>query len=112
MTGEIENLIDELPQASNQRVEEIATILEGVLSDVECNSPTEDDAESAYECQDIPKAQELIALVRAWNESDRELKTGDRIREDRESGIKVINKLSKELKTTFNQICHVSTDLG
>jgi hypothetical protein len=92
MTGEIENLIDELPQASNQRVEEIAAILEGVLSDIECNSPTEDDADSAYECQNIPKAQELIALVRAWNESDGELKTGDRKREDRESGIKVINK--------------------
>ena len=112
MTSKIENLIDELPQASNQRVEEIATILEGVLSDIECNSPTEDDADSAYECQNIPKAQELIALVRAWNESDGELKTGDRKREDRESGIQRINKLSKELKTTFNQICLVSTDLG
>lgn len=104
MTGEIENLIDELPQASNRRVEEIATILEGVLSDIDCNSPSEDDADSAYECQNIPKAQELIALVRVWNESDGELKTGDRKREDGECGIKVINKLSKELKTTFNQI--------
>jgi hypothetical protein len=104
MTVEIENLIDELPQASNRRVEEIAAILEGVLSDIECNSPTEDNADSAYECQNIPKAQELIVLVRAWNESDEELKTGDRKREDWESGIKIINKLSKELKTAFNQI--------
>jgi hypothetical protein len=102
MTGEIENLIDELPQASNQRVEEIVTIFEGVLSDIECKYPIEDDTDSAYECQNIPKARELIVLVRAWNESDRELKAGDRTREDRESG--VINGLSKELKTTFNQI--------
>jgi hypothetical protein len=102
MTGEIENLIDELPQSSNRRVEEIATILEGVLSDIECKFPTEDDTDSAYECQNIPKAQELIVLVRAWNESDGELKTGDRKKEDREIGI--MNRLSKELKTTFNQI--------
>ena len=99
MTGEIENLIDELPQASNRRVEEIAAILEGVLSDIECKSPTEDAAESAYECQDIPKAQELIVRVRAWNESNEELKTGDR-----KSEIEMIHKLSKELKTTFSQI--------
>jgi len=104
MTGEIENLIDELPQASNQRVEEIVSILEGVLSDIECNYPIEDDPDSAYECQNIPIAKELIVLVRAWNESDEELKTGDRKREDWESGIKIINKLSKELKTAFNQI--------
>ena len=102
MTGKIKNLIDELPQASNQRVEEIATILESVLSDIECKFPSEDDSDSAYECQNIPKAKELIVLVRAWNESNGELKTGDRKREDRESGI--INRLSKELKTTFNQI--------
>ena len=107
MTGEIENLIDELPQASNRRVEEIATILEGVLSDIECKYPIEDDSDSAYECQNIPKAKELIMLVRAWNESDGELKTGDR-----KSEIEMIHKLSKELKTTFNQICLVSTDLG
>jgi hypothetical protein len=110
MTGEIENLIDEFPQASNRRVEEIATRLEGVLSDIECKFPTEDDTDSAYECQNIPKAKELIVRVRAWNENDGELKTGDRKSENRESG--VINGLSKELKTTFNQICRVSTDLG
>ena len=97
MTGEIENLIDELPQASKQRVEEIATILEGVLSDRDCNFPSENDAESAYECQDIPKAQEIIGLIRAWNVRDRE-------KDDRESEIKMINKLSRELKTAFNQI--------
>ena len=102
MISEIENLIDELPQASKQRVEEIVTILEGVLSDLECKYPIEDDSDSAYECQNIPKAQELIVLVRAWNESDGELKTGDRKKEDREIGI--INRLTKELKTTFNQI--------
>ncbi len=112
MTGKIENLINELPQASNQRVEEIATILEGVLSDIECKFPTEDDSDSAYECQNIPQAKELIVLVRAWNESDEELKTGGRKREDWDSGIKVINKLSKELKTTFHQICLVNTDRG
>ena len=112
MTGEIENLIDELPHASNQRVEEIASILEGVLSDIECKYPIEDDSDSAYECENIPIAKELLVLVRAWNESDEELKTGDRKREDWDSGIKIINKLSKDLKTTFHQICLVSTDLG
>ena len=104
MTGEIENLIDELPQASNRRVEEIVSILEGVLSDIECNYPIEDDSDSAYECQNIPIAKELIVLVRAWNESDGDLKTGGRKREDWDSGIKIITKLSKDLKTTFKQI--------
>ena len=104
MTGEIENLIDELSQAPNRRVEEIAAILEGVLSDIECRFPIEDDSDSAYECENIPKARELLVLVRAWNESDEELKAGDRKREDWDSGIKVIHKLSKELKATFNQI--------
>lgn len=104
MTGEIENLIDELPQASMQRVEEIVKILEGVLSEKECKFPSEDDADTAYECQSIPKAKELIVLVRAWNESDRELKIGDRKRDDSESGIKMLDKLSMELKTAFNQI--------
>ena len=97
MTSEIENLFVELPQASNRRVEEIVTILEGVLSNVECNIPSENDADSAYECQNIPKAQEIIGLIRAWNVRDRE-------RDDRESEIKMIDKLSKELKTAFNQI--------
>jgi hypothetical protein len=97
MTSKIDNIIDELPQASNQRVEEVVTILEGVLSDIECNFPIEDDSDTAYECQNIPKAEELIALIRAWN-------AGERIRDDRESGGKKINELSKELKTTFTQI--------
>jgi hypothetical protein len=102
MTGEIENLIDELPQASNQRVEEIATILEGVLSDIECKFPTEDDSDSAYECQNIPKAKELIVLVRAWEVRVGELKAGDNKGKDRER--RKINKLSKKLKLTFSQI--------
>jgi len=102
MTGKIENLIDELSQASNRRVEEIVTILEGVLADIECKYPNEDDSDSAYECLNIPKARELIVLVRAWNESDGELKAGDRKREDRDS--RIIKRLSTELKTTFNQI--------
>ena len=104
VTGKIGNLIDELAQASNRRVEEIATILEGVISDIECKFPTEDDTNSAYECLNIPKAKELIMLVRAWNARDIK-------RENRESGIKTINELSKDLKTTFNQICLVNTDL-
>ena len=112
MTGKVASLIDEFPQASNRRVEEIATILESVLSDIECKYPTEEDTDSAYECQNIPKAKELLVLVRAWNESDEELRTGDRKREDWENGIKIIHKLSEELKTTFHQICLVSTDLG
>ncbi|MDD2582293.1 MAG: hypothetical protein PHR66_09905 [Desulfuromonadaceae bacterium] len=104
MTGEIENLIDELPHASSRRVEEIASILEGVLSDIECNYPIEDDSDTAYECQNIPIAKELISLVRAWNESDEKLRTEDRKSEDWDRRSKVINKLSKELKTRFNQI--------
>lgn len=112
MTGKIENLIDELPQASNRRVEEIVAILEGVLSGIECKFPSEDDSDSAYECQNIPEARELLVLVRAWNESDEELKTGGRKRVDWDSGIKVINKLSTELKTIFSQICRVSAELG
>ena len=112
MTGEIEKLISELPLASDQRVEEIVTILESVLSDIECKLPTEDDTDSAYECQNIPKAQELIALVRAWNVRGKEVNESDIKRQGRESGIKMINKLSKELQTTFNQICLVSIDAG
>jgi hypothetical protein len=102
MTGEINNVIDELPQASKQRVEEIVTILEGVLSDIECKYPIEDDSESAYECENIPKTKELIVLVRAWKIRDGELKAGDKKGKDRER--RKINKLSKELKITFSQI--------
>ncbi len=97
MTREIENLIDELPQASNKRVEEIVAILEGVLSDIECKLPTEDDTDSAYECQNIPKAKNVIALIRTWNARDKKKEVG-------ESEFKIINKLSKELKITFTQI--------
>jgi hypothetical protein len=96
VTGKIGSIIDELPQASKQRVEEIIVFLEGVLSDIECAFPIEDDSDSAYECANIPKARELIALVSAWNANGEGLKTGER-----ESGI---HNLSKELKTTFNQI--------
>ncbi|MGC2063719.1 MAG: hypothetical protein WA610_12135 [Thermodesulfovibrionales bacterium] len=102
MTGEIENLINELPHASGLRVDEIVSILEGVLHDIECRFPVEDDSDSAYECQNIPKAKELITLVRAWKVSDGELNTGDRKGKDREH--MKINKLSKELKITFSQI--------
>jgi hypothetical protein len=94
LNSKIENLIDELPQASNKRVEEIVTILEGVLSDIECKSPIEDDSDRAYKCENISKAQEIILLIRAWNIK----------REDSESEINKINKLSKELKLIFNQI--------
>jgi hypothetical protein len=102
MTSEIENLIYELPQASNRRVEEIVTFLEGVLSDIECKYPIEDDSDSAYECENIPKAKELLVLVRAWKVRDGELMTGDKKGKDRER--RKINKLSKELKITFKQI--------
>lgn len=104
MTSKIENIIDELPRASNRRVEEIVSILEGALSNIECKYPIEDDTGSAYECQNIPKAEEIIVLIRAWNERYGELMAGDRKSEDRESEISIINSLSKELKTTFKQI--------
>jgi flagellin-specific chaperone FliS len=94
LNSKIENLIDELPQASNKRVEEIVTILEGVLSDIECNIPIEDDSDRAYKCQNISKAQDIIVLIRAWNSKS----------EDRESELKIMNNLVQELKTTFNQI--------
>lgn len=97
----IESLIKELPQASSKRVEEILTILEGVLSDVECNLPSEDDTDSAYECQIIPNALDKIALIRAWNARDTEF---------REREIKTINKLAEELNILFKQIPLVNTD--
>jgi len=96
VTGKIVNIIDELPHASKQRVEEIVALLEGFLSDRECTFPIEDDSDSAYECANIPKARELIARVSAWNANGGELKAGES-----ESGI---HNLSKELKATFNQI--------
>jgi hypothetical protein len=96
VTGKIGSIIDELPQASKQRVEEIVAFLEDVLSDIECAFPIEDDSDSAYECANIPKARELIARVSAWNANGGELKGGER-----ERGI---HSLSKELKSTFNQI--------
>lgn len=97
-TSKIENLISELPHSSNQRVEEIVLILEGVLSDIECQFPDEDDTDRAYECQNIPKALDKIALIRAWNARDLGFK---------ESGI---DKLSEELKIIFEQIPLVNTD--
>lgn len=102
MTNDIENLIDELCHGSNRRVEEIVTILDGSLSDIKCNFPTEDDIDSAYECQNIPKAEELIDLIKAWNARNR---TG----EERESSNMTINNLSRELKTTFKQISLVNS---
>lgn len=104
MTGEMENLIDELPKASNRRVEEIVTFLDGVLSDIECRFPSEDDSDSAYECENIPKARELLVLVRAWNESEGELKAGDGTREHWDRGSKEMNTSLKELKIIFNQL--------
>ena len=110
MSSEIENLIEQLPQGSNQRVEEIASILEGVLSEIECKFPTENDDERAYECLNVPRAKDLIVLIRAWNESDNVLKASDREVNNRESGDDIINKLSKELKIVFKQIPLVNTD--
>jgi len=101
LTSEIENLIEELPQASIKRVEEIVTILEGVLSDVECKFPSEDDTDTAYECQIIPDALEKIALIRTWNASGIESK---------EREIKTINRLATELNILFKQIPLVNTD--
>jgi hypothetical protein len=107
LPSQIENLIDELPQASRQRVEEIVTILEGVLSGIECKFPTEDDDERAYECLNIPEAKEIIVLIRAWNERDSSLKARDR--KNSENGVTIINKLAKELKIVFKQIPLVNT---
>jgi hypothetical protein len=108
MTSKIESLIDELPGASKQRVEKIVAILEGVLSDVECKYPAEDDTDLAYECQCIPKAQDVIALIRAWNVRDLEQNEGggDLKRRDGNGkhGESEINTLSEELKIIFKQI--------
>jgi len=111
LSSEIENLIEELPQGSNQRVEEIVSILEGVLSKIECKFPTEND-DVAYECLNIPRAKDLIVQIRAWNESDNVLKDTDRKRNNSESGVNIINKLSKELKIVFKQIPIVNTDFN
>lgn len=99
LPSEIENLIDELAQASNRRVEEIVTVLEGVLSDIECKLPTEDDNDSAYACQNISEAEDLTVRIRAWN-----------ARDSREREIKILDTLSEELKTIFKQIPLVNTD--
>jgi hypothetical protein len=109
LSSKIEYLIDELPQASRQRVEEIVTNLEGVLSKIECKFPTEDDDERAYVCLNIPKAKDIIVLIRAWNESDNALKArGGKGK----NGVKAINKLLNELKIVFNQIPLVNTGLN
>jgi hypothetical protein len=114
LTSEIENLIDELPHASSQRVEEIVTILEGVLSEIECKFPIEDDNDGAYECQNIPKARDILVLVRTWNARDMELNETAGVskvkREDGESETEVLDKLSMDLKIVFNQIRLVSID--
>jgi len=107
LPSQIENLIDELPQASRQRVEEIVTILEGVLSEIECKFPTEEDDERAYECLNIPEAKDIIVLIRAWNERDNVLNAGDR--KNSKGGVTIIDKLSKELKIVFEQIPLVNT---
>ncbi|MBK5275536.1 MAG: hypothetical protein JJE30_10850 [Desulfuromonadales bacterium] len=104
MTNTIEDLLSELPQASRQRVEGIVTILERVLSDIECKFPAEDDADIAYECECIPKARDIILRIREWN-------ARDRTREDGEGSMKIINTLSSELIITLNQIPLVNTDL-
>jgi len=105
LTNKIENIIHELPQASHQHVEEIVTILERVLSEIECKFPTEEDTDLAYECQYIPKAKDIILRIRAWN-------AGDSKSEDGESRLKMIDTLSSELLITLNQIPLVSTDLN
>jgi hypothetical protein len=99
MTNEIENLLHELPQAPRQRVEEIVTIIESVLSEIECKFPTEDDTDIAYECQYILKSKNIILCVREWNARDSK----------REA---TIHELSSELMITLNQIPLVSTDLN
>ncbi len=97
LTDGIENLINELPQASSQRIEEIVSILEDALSDVECKYPTEDDTNEAYECQYIPQALHLIAQIKEWNKSKNER-------------IETLCELSDDLKTILEQIPIVNND--
>jgi hypothetical protein len=104
LPSEIESLIEELPQASNRRIEEIVSILEGVLSEVECKLPTENDDERAYECLNIPRAKDIIGLIRTWNERDNILKASDGKGNISENGVVIISKLSEELKIVFKQI--------
>ena len=109
LTSEIENLIDELPQASYQRVDEIVLILEGILSEIECKLPTEDDYKKAYECLNISRAKDIIVLIKAWNESNKNLNTNEVVIKNNEIDINIINKLAKELKIMFQQIPLVNT---
>jgi len=109
LSSEIENLIDELPQASYQRIDEIVLTLEGILSEIECKLPTEDDYKKAYECLDISRAKDVIVLIRAWNESNNILNTNEVKINNKEQGINTINKLTKELKIMLQQIPLVNT---
>jgi len=96
VTRKAYDLIKELPQASTERAREILTFLERVLSDIECKLPTEDDYDEAYVCQNIPKAREIIELIRRTNAKDRE--------EGVESVSDILQRLSAELNSVFRQI--------
>jgi len=91
------DLIEELPHASTQRVEEILTFLEDVLSAVPCKLPTEEDSDEAYECQNIPRTKEIMLLVRKMTAEDGEV---DNIK----GKTKAISALSTELISHFSQI--------
>ena len=96
MTGKINDVINELPLASTQRIEEILIVLENILSDIECNMPTEEDTDEAYVCQNIPKAKGIIESIRTINSQV----TG----EDVESTANIVKSLSAELNSVFCQI--------
>jgi hypothetical protein len=96
MTGKINNVINEIPLASRQRIEEILLELENILSDIECNLPTEEDTDEAYVCQNIPKAKGIIESIRTLNSQVPE--------EDVESTADMVKSLSAELNAVFCQI--------
>jgi hypothetical protein len=96
VNGKICDLIEELPQASKQRVVDILTFTEGALSDVECNLPTEDDNDEAYACQNVSKANEIIESIRTLNVEGSA--------EGVASTSHMIIKLSAELNSVFHQI--------
>ena len=96
MTGKINDVINELSLASTQRIEEILIVLENILSDIECNMPTEENTDEAYVCQNIPKAKGIIESIRTINSQV----TG----EDVESTANMVKSLSAELNSVFCQI--------
>ncbi len=98
MTSKIEELIDELGYADQRRIAEITTQLEGVITGIECKLPSEDDAGSSYECQNIPQAREVLRRIIARSTSN---SARDNASEQEPASL---NDLTENLKRLIRQI--------